>query len=450
MAGYRERLKESLQVRLSFWVSVSIIGMALIAGAMSFWTVFREAHELQDETLRQLAASYDEHHLPFPDTVNPPGLTDEEAEARVIVQYLQDSASARAESGRNMPLALPASLADGLHTMELGRTSYRLFVKALAPGVRIAVAQETAARDEIAGVSALHTLLPFLLLVPVMLVLVPGIVRRMFRPIAVISGEINRRGEEDLHPLVLEPLPVEVRPFGAAINQLLVRIAGSMEVRRRFVADAAHELRTPLTAISLQAGHLANAPMSDEARVRLEALKKGIQRSRSLLDQLLVHTRVQSGVTEPPSAVSVMRVYRHVLEELMPVAEAKNIDLGVTGGDDAFARTSELDLFTLVRNLADNAIRYTPPGGRVDLSVVKAEDRVTLEVEDTGTGIPAEYRQRVLDPFFRVPGSQDFGSGLGLSIVRTIVDRCGGRLRLSDSDNPAGGLKVEVDLPVGH
>ena len=275
MAGYREQLKESLQVRLSFWVSVSIIGMALIAGAISFWTVFREAHELQDETLRQLAASYDEHHLPFPDTVNPRGLTDEQAEARVIVQYLQDSAPTRDETGGNMPLALPASLADGLQTLELGRTSYRLFVKTLAPRVRIAVAQETAARNEIASDSALHTLLPFLLLVPVMLVLVSGIVHRMFRPIAVITGEINRRGEQDLYPLVLEPLPIEVRPFGAAINQLLSRIAGSMEAWRRFVADAAHELRSPLTAISLQAEHLAGAPMSDEARERLEALKKG-------------------------------------------------------------------------------------------------------------------------------------------------------------------------------
>ena len=149
------------------------------------------------------------------------------------------------------------------------------------------MAQETGVRDEIARDSALRTLMPFLILVPVLLLIVANLVRKMFRPIAALSAEIDQRAEQELHPVEEGHLPAEVRPFVVAINRLLARVNQSMETQRRFVADAAHELRSPFTALSLQAERLAEADMSNLARGRLMTLRRGIERGRSLLDQLL-------------------------------------------------------------------------------------------------------------------------------------------------------------------
>jgi two-component system OmpR family sensor kinase len=221
-----------------------------------------------------------------------------------------------------------------------------------------------------------------------------------------------------------------------AINRLLARVAQSMTAQRRFVADAAHELRSPLTALSLQAERLGEADLSGAARDRLIALRCGIERSRNLVNQLLSLARAQAAGDDPPSSVSVQLVYRRVLEDLMPLAEAKHIDIGVDGEQDVHVRMSEADLLAVVKNLVDNAIRYTPDGGRVDLSVNAAEDRAVLQIKDSGPGIPLAERERVFDPFYRAPGSDDVGSGLGLSIVKAISDRVGAEIRLSFSDEP--------------
>jgi two-component system OmpR family sensor kinase len=191
-----------------------------------------------------------------------------------------------------------------------------------------------------------------------------------------------------------------------------------MAVQRRFVADAAHELRSPLTALSLQAERLAEADLSAQAQERLRALRQGIARGRQLLDQLLSLARAQSDVRPPPARVSVHEVYRRVLEDLMPLAQARQIDIGVEGAPDVAVWTSELDLFTLVRNLADNAIRYTPEGGRVDLIAEDTEGQVTLRVRDNGPGIPPTERDRVFDPFYRTPVQRRSAPGWGCPSCR--------------------------------
>ena len=241
----------------------------------------------------------------------------------------------------------------------------------------------------------------------------------------------------------------EVRPFAVAINRLLARVGQSMESQRRFVADAAHELRSPLTAMSLQAERLAEAEMSSVARERLTVLRQGIERGRSLLDQLLTLAKAQSATDLPKSPVSVQSIYRRVLEDLMPLAEAKHIDIGVEGALDAEVWASELDMIAVVKNLVDNAIRYTPEGGRVDLSVGVSEGKVVLRIQDSGPGIPLAERDRVFDPFYRTLGSEQIGSGLGLSIVQTIANRIGAEIRLDFSDQEKQtGLNVAVIAPM--
>ena len=466
MDGFKKRLNESIQLKLSWSLSLAIVVMALLAGVFSFVAAFNEAHELQDDTLEHVAQLFDRQTLAPADpnnASNAGSAPDSPDDSRVIVQHLAGGSQAAGATDASAPLQLPATLSDGLHTLQVNGQTLRVLVKTTARAERIAVAQETEVRDEIARDSALRTLLPLLVLVPVLLLVVADLVRKMFRPIATLSTEIDQRDEQELHPVQEAHLPVEVRPFVVAINRLLARVSESMDTQRRFVADAAHELRSPLTAMSLQAERLADAPMSALASERLATLRRGMARGQNLLNQLLALAQAQgtSGAAMPSVSVttstSVQRVYRSVLEDLMPLAEARRIDVGVEDlGDfqeaqDVQVQASEFELTTVVKNLVDNAIRYTPEGGRVDLGVRIAQGRAVLRIRDTGPGIAVAERARVFDAFYRTLGSEQTGSGLGLCIVQAIAQRLDAQVQLGFSDEAAqSGLCVEVFMALAQ
>ena len=350
---------------------------------------------------------------------------------------------------------------------------------------------------------------------PLLLGLVLLILHLMLRPLAALARTVDQRPDNDLQPLPHQNLPSELLPFVTAINRLLGRTEAAMTQQRRFVADAAHELRSPLAALSLQAERLQAAPMSAEAAERLGTLRAGLDRNRHLLDQLLSLARAQNAQhagstrhdpdtrhtpdsTQPsgkrtPTAprTPVIPVLHRILEDLLPLADRKQINLGLletpepsgTVPDSAHTvspslplaspsttpaarsrtiptgqpaprqtgmpcvQADDLSLYTLLRNLVDNAIRYTPEGGQIDLWTEARAGRVLIGVEDNGPGIPADERSRVLDPFYRVLGTGQQGSGLGLSIVRTLIQNLGGELQLHDARHFSHGLRVEVTLP---
>jgi two-component system OmpR family sensor kinase len=179
------------------------------------------------------------------------------------------------------------------------------------------------------------------------------------------------------------------------------------------------------------------------------ALRRGIERGRSLLDQLLTLAKAHTALDRPKSSVSVQHVYRRVLEDLMPLAEAKTIDIGVEGKQDARILVNEPDLMVVVKNLVHNAIRYTPDGGTIDLSVTMNEGHAILRIQDSGPGIQVAERERVFDPFYRTLGSDQVGSGLGLSIVKAISNRIGAEIQLGFSNEvERSGLCVSVLVPV--
>ena len=449
MDGGQELLAGSVQRRLSLTLALAIAAMAVVAGALSFLAAYDEARELQDDVLRRVAQLVELQRRTAAAGPLDLHIQGDEDDTRVIVQGL--GAIARppdhVEQGGHLPL--PATLSDGLRTLELDGEPYRVLVRTTAGGERFAVAQDLRLRRELARYGALRTTLPFLLLVPALLLVLARLVRQLFRPITDLAQEVDARGEQDLHPIAYAPVPTEVRPFVRAINRLLGRVDKSMDAQRRFVADAAHELRSPLTAMSLQAQRLAEADMSAQARERLATLHQGIERGRGLLDQLLSLAQAQAAGDAPQMPVSVQATFRQVLEDLMPLAEARHIDLGVEGSQDAVVAVSALDLFTMVKNLVDNALRYTPEGGRVDLSLATLPGGVELRVCDTGPGIALAERERVFDPFYRVLGSGQMGSGLGLAIVQTIAARLGARVTLDFADAAAQtGLRVTVTIPV--
>jgi len=455
MDGFQGMLTNSLQFRLAAGLSALVIALALGAGAFSFWTAFEEANELQDDQLRQMAALIDQHEVPVESPR--PGAPERgvDPDLQFVVKVIgSPAASAAADSG---PLSLlPPTVADGLQTVVVDRESWRLYVRPLHTGAKLVVGQQTAARDEIARTGALRTVLPLLALVPVLLLLVGVIVRRALKPILDLSRELDRRGENDLATLHDTQVPNEIRPFTASINRLLVRVTRSMDAQRRFVADAAHELRTPLTVLSLQAEALAGKELPDSARERVVSLRQGIQRARSLLEQLLTLARFEAApaATTRPSPISALAAVRTIIEEQLPLAEEKHIDLGVVGdGTDALVHVRDVELHSLLRNLIDNALRYTPPGGRVDVGLkADAGGGVMVEVADSGPGIPPGERERVFDPFYRVLGTETEGSGLGLSIVKTLASRMGITVTLNDAHAGAGlgGLRVLVLFPAAR
>ncbi len=436
-----------MQFRLSAWLCATIAVIAVAAGIVSFLSAFQQALELQDDQLRQMAALFDGQRLPVPSAASGVNQLDGDPDSRVVVQWLRP-ANAKSSGPAGVLADLPANLPDGLHTTRLGATTWRVFVKTVAPGARVAVGQRTEVRDEIAQDSAQYTLSLFLILIPVLLVVVGILIRNMFRPLKAAALDLDRRSEQDLHEVADANLPSELRPFVLAINRLLARVGQSVAAQRRFVADAAHELRSPLTALSLQAEQLDAADLPAPARERLASLRLGIRRARSLLDQLLTLARVQDVPHENIQTVSLQQVFRQVLEDLMPLANAKNIDVGVVGHQDARVMAPQSDLQTLVKNLVDNAIRYTPRDGQVNLSAESDEHSVILQVVDAGPGIALEERERVFDAFYRVLGQDEAGSGLGLSIVRNIADRLNAKISLAYANEPArSGLRVTVMFP---
>lgn len=447
MDGFQGGMKQSLQFRLSVWLALIILVVAVIAGGLSFTSAFQEAIELQDDQLRQMAALIDRQHLPLAQTALHANVQTDDSESRVVAQLLRkDDAEAPEPPGELRGLSV--NLPDGFQTVIVQHRSWRLFVRTLSSGSRVAVGQRTAVRDEIARDGAQWTLMPFVVLIPILLLMVGVLIRKMFKPLEAAARDLDRRVEQDLHEIVDARLPSEIRPFIVAINRLLSRVARSVATQRRFVADAAHELRSPLTVLSLQAERLQAMETPPQIRERLVSLRHGIERMRRLLDQLLSLAREQACAAGQTETVSLQQVFRQTLEDLMPLAQAKNIDLGAFGEADAEVRAQASDLKTLIKNLVDNAIRYTPEGGRIDFSVQSRAGKVVVQIADTGPGIPAEERDRVFDPFYRLFGNDETGAGLGLSIVQTIARRIGAQISLGYADERAcSGLCVSVVFP---
>jgi two-component system OmpR family sensor kinase len=436
--------QQTLERQLAFWLALTIVGVALVAGSASFLLSFREANEIQDSTLRHIGALFNVSHLPSPQPDIGLRLTDEGSEARVIVSRLPTNA---VSSNHPAGLRFPVDLINGMQTRMIQGKTYRIFVNTLGPGLRIAVAQQTAIRNESARNTALIAILPYLILMPVLLLVVARLVRTTLRPVAVLAARVDQRNESDLRPVGEATLPSEIQPFVVAIDRLLGRVAEAMSSQRRFIAAAAHELRTPLTALSFQAERLAAIDMHDNGQQRLADLRRGIERNRQLLDQLLTYARTEADVRVPRTEISVQAVIRHIFADLMPLVEAKRLDIGVEDEGDVQMVASAVELTVALKNIVGNAIKYTPEDGRITLAINETVDAVELVTEDNGPGIAESDRARVFEPFYRGLGTGTVGSGLGLSIVKNAVERMQGRIELSDARRSPTGLRVTLVIP---
>jgi len=444
MDGREGPIAVSLRFRLSLWISTAILVGAAAAGLYSYMAATADAHRGQDTQLRQVGYLISRLDAVPTSPMARERIGDVDFDARLVVRFIDPPGGALPHGER--PPHFSPSLRDGLQTVTIGRETWRVFVRTNARGVRVAVAQQTSVRDAAARASALRTVMPILFLGPVLVLLAALLVRTMFQPLQRLAVQLGERRQHDLGELDRAALPSEVWPFVTEINKLIDRTVRALALQRRFIADAAHELRSPMTAMSLQAERLAASKMPGEARERLGALSAGLSRTRILLDQLLTLARTQESGIDQLTQVSLKKAIQECLEDLVPLAEAKSIDLGVVGDADPVVIGRPMDIRILVKNLVDNAIRYTPEGGRVDISVVDSNDRVVLDIDDTGAGIPDEERERVFDPFYRVLGSGEIGSGLGLAITLSIANQIGATISLMEKPDGTHGLRARVEF----
>jgi two-component system, OmpR family, sensor kinase len=430
----------SLRGRLFIGLTAMVAVTCAAAGLFAFRYAFDEAIEMQDATLTQVAAlaidgRFDSHMTP----VSPANGID--AENRLVIEEL----GKRVDTPPRGPLS---TLDDGLRDVTRGHERWRVLIRTRTDGSRVMVGQPTSVRDEIATASALHTIVPIALLIPFMLLLIALLIRQALHPVAVIAGKLDARRADDLDELALGDVPTELQPFTASINRLLRRIHGMVERQRRFMADAAHEMRTPVTALTLQAENLDQAELSQESAARLDALKQGARRTKLLLEQLLTFARQDFDPAGPAATVNLEQCAREIVADLLPEATDKGIDLGFDEIQPCRVAAEPLMIQILVRNIIDNALRHTPCGGKIDVSIRRDHEGAILAIEDTGSGIPPEDLDRIFEPFFRGSRHLGDGSGLGLSIVKRIVDNLGGTVTVQNvASAGATGLRATVRFP---
>ncbi|MBT2325127.1 sensor histidine kinase N-terminal domain-containing protein [Variovorax paradoxus] len=433
---------KSLRARLLWFLLAAIVLAAGTQAFVAYRTVLKEADEIFDYHMQQMAFSL---RAGLPPSAAVGGLGGGEENFEFVVQVWTADGERIFESAARA--ALPQRAVLGFSNVQARGTTYRVF-SIQSAGLVIQVAQDMAARRNMAGTLALRTVGPIALAAPLLMLVVWWVVSRSLAPVARVRGQVASRQADDLSPVSESGLPEEVRPLVHELNLLFDRVRRAFEAQKHFVADAAHELRSPLAALKLQVQSLQRAPDDAARELAVGRLAAGIDRATRLVEQMLALARHEASAAAGAGAepVDLREIARLAISDAIAAAQARRIDIGLARADAVRVRGQAEALRTLLRNLLDNAVKYTPEGGRVDIGIGAAAGGVELSVEDSGPGLPAEERARVLDRFYRSGEPQAPGSGLGLAIVKSIADLHGATLFLDRSES-LGGLRVRVLFP---
>jgi two-component system OmpR family sensor kinase len=430
----------SLRARLLWFLLAAIVLAAGTQAFVAYRTVLKEADDIFDYHMQQMALSL---RAGLPPSTAVGGLGGGEENFEFIVQIWTADGIRIFESAARA--ALPQRAVLGFSNVQArGGTNYRVFSMQTGALV-IQVAQDMAARRNMAGTLALRTVGPIVLAAPLLMLVVWWVVSRSLAPVARVRRQVAERQADDLSPVSEENLPEEVRPLVHELNLLFLRVRRAFDAQKNFVADAAHELRSPLSALKLQVQGLQRAPDEATREVAIGRLAAGIDRATRLVEQMLALARHEASAAAgaKQESVNLPEVARLAISDAIAAAQARNIDVGIARADPAEVIGQSDALRMLLRNLLDNAVKYTPEGGRVDVAIVAQVDGVELSVEDSGPGLPSDERQRVLNRFYRSGEPQAPGSGLGLAIVKTIADLHGATVSLGASES-LGGLRVSL------
>jgi signal transduction histidine kinase len=426
----------SIRVR----VLLSLLGMlvvtAVIMGALTYRNVLAETESLFDYQLRQMAFSLRDQGEIAPAQAST--LADQELD--FVVQIW--TADGRIIYPPRLRNDLPTRAVLGLADITVQGKTWRTFSVATQSRV-IQVAQPLQIRKHLAAGAALRSVAPLGFIAPAMALLIWWLAEQTLAPLSRLADGVRARDEQSLQPLPLAGLPDEVGPLVGALNGLLERLSHSLGVQRAFVSDAAHELRSPLTALRLQMQLLKRAPDDATRAEAVEALNSGIDRAARLVEQLLALARAEPGAPiAEPLELDLSELVRVAVVDTVAFAHARGTTIELYADIPVTVRGDAASITVLARNLADNAVRYAPPGSHVELRVFEEAGVAVLRVDDAGPGIAPEERSRVFDRFYRHAAGDEVGTGLGLAIVRSVAERHGATVVLDDS--PLGGLRVEV------
>ena len=332
----------------------------------------------------------------------------------------------------------------GFYTHKTSHGTWRTYVLPLKD-YQVQVSQQQSVRQNLAIELAGSMFVPYLLFMPFMLWGLGWMISRILQPLDDFKAELTQRDSKALNPIQSQHYPIEIAPTIEEMNALFERISLAQQEQRQFIADAAHELRTPITALTLQVKVLLQEFPEHKA---LNNLALGLIRMQHLVAQLLSLAKQDASLpeleTKHPFYLNETAV--HCVEALIHLAMQKDIDLGMERNEVLMVNMQETAVHSVIYNLIDNAIKYTPEHGVINVSVFQQEGMAILQIEDSGPGIDPALHAQILKRFYRVHHHQEVGSGLGLSIVDKAVERLNGRLSFGSSAS-LGGLQVNVQLP---
>ena len=444
----------SIRRTLLVWLLLGLAAVVALATVATYVETKREIGDLFDLQLKQLAYSTRIEDLlrgraPSP---SPPGGQPAAGVAQIVTQIWNRDGVLVYWSQPNTALPVPAT--EGYSNVVDNGREWRLYTHVIGNHA-LQVAHALDERREIATQTALRTLLPLLALIPFLGALIWYAVGVGLRPLDAMSRAVAKRRPDAMAPLAETTLPRELRPLAGSLNALLARLDDALAAQRRFTADAAHELRTPLAAVRLQVELAERAPDATARAAALTELKSGVDRAARLVEQLLTMARFEPDAPEDAATrVDLTPIVHDALVTRAALAEDKHIDMGSARDAPVAVRGDAASLAMLLANLLDNALRYTPAGGRIDVAVDDDRGHAVLSVTDTGPGIPPAERERVFERFHRgssaISAPDANGSGLGLSIVRRIADAHRATVTLGEG---AGGRGLAVSVrfpPVGE
>ncbi|WP_243048214.1 ATP-binding protein [Dyella sp. RRB7] len=435
---------KSLKTRIIVALTVLWVVGGLVRGAASYWDTSKRISDLLDTHLEGAAVWMAAGKVGSIGSHGPP-----QHSIDGFVGQIWERDKTEPTDNTDSEILFDRHAKSGFSVENIGGQPYRIFtLRRDNSDLVYQVGQPVAFREQTAKHAALQNMLPTLVLMPLLWLAIPLVVNTAFGSMARASQQAEKVGIGHLEPLDVSHVPLEVRPFLDSINRMIARLQAGIDAEKRFIADAAHELRTPMAVLQLRVDNLAYATDPLVRKERERELREAITRSSTMIRQMLALARADAqldpAATEP---VDVQQVIQNLVADLLPVADTRSIDLGVRRFEPAHMKAREGELRMAVRNLIENALHYTPSGGNVDIDVFEEDGFVVVRVADTGPGIPEASIERVFDRFYRLQTSSVEGSGLGLSIVKSVVAKYRGTISLENRTDVASGLQATIVLP---
>lgn len=410
----------SLRKQLLVWLLPLYVVAAIIVATVTYYMYGKVVSSFMDSQLQLFADSHAASSGPAP-SLKPLAGQDVVRNGALVVQIW--NRSQRLVTSSWPELKLERQTTPGFSDVTIGDARWRVYT-VLSPDRTVQSAQSLEFRRHMITTQAWQAGLPLALLIPLSGLILWFGMRPALRRLELISQAAAGQDEHRLSELPAEHAPGEIRPLVLAVNTSLARLRNAFCAQRNFVQDVAHELRTPITTMGLQLENLKARASDDATAAQVARLEAGLTRIKRLVDQLpRIAQQDSSRTADQPVAIALDGLLKSSIADFMPVAERRSIDLGYAADIDATVHANEDELRSLIHNLLDNALRYTPPGGIVDVTLHRDTGVVTVELSDNGAGIPTELLPRVFDRFFRIEGAGTEGSGLGLAIARNVAER---------------------------